>query len=256
VATIAALLESRAALLALRRTLPKAGPGVVACRSPAALRRVLERRLVDAIVLCPSTALLPELEGMRRDLPGIPVVAYAPFRPDDGELLLACRRHAVASVAVEGVDDPIVGDVVMRSSITAERRRALADAPRMLRLTEPLQQAAWSVLVGEVERPIRTTTLAKLLKVSREHLSRQFGAGGAPNLKRVIDLTRVACAAQLLANPGFTIPTVVRVLHFASSSHLSSTARRIAKVSTRGLGALGPSGVLQAFVKGNTRSRV
>lgn len=255
-ATIVALLESRAALLALRRTLPKAGPGVVACRSPAALRRVLERRLVDAIVLCPSTALLPELEGMRRELPGIPVVAYAPFRPDDGELLLACRRHAVASVAVEGVDDPIVGDVVMRSSITAERRRALADAPRMLRLTEPLQQAAWSVLVGEVERPIRTSTLAKLLKVSREHLSRQFGAGGAPNLKRVIDLTRVACAAQLLANPGFTIPTVVRVLHFASSSHLSSTARRIAKVSTRGLGALGPSGVLQAFVKGNTRSRV
>jgi transcriptional regulator GlxA family with amidase domain len=112
------------------------------------------------------------------------------------------------------------------------------------------------VLVGEVERPLRTTILAKLLKVSREHLSRQFGAGGAPNLKRVIDLTRVTCAAQLLANPGFTIPAVVRVLHFASSSHLSSTARRIANVSTRGLAALGPRGVLQAFVKGNTRSRV
>jgi AraC-like DNA-binding protein len=256
VAAIAALLESRAALLALRRTLPKSGPGVVACRSPAALRRVLERRLVDAIVLCPTTSLMPEIEGIRRELPGIPVVAYAPFRPDDGELLLACRRHAVASVAVEGVDDPIVGDVVMRSSITAERRRALADAPRMLRLTEPLQQAAWGVLVGEVERPIRTTTLAKLLKVSREHLSRQFGAGGAPNLKRVIDLTRVACAAQLLANPGVTIPTVVRVLHFASSSHLSSTSRRIAGVATGGLGALGPRGVLQAFARGNTRSRM
>ena len=79
------------------------------------------------------------------------------------------------------------------------------------------------MLVGEVERPIRTTTLAKHLEVSREHLSRQFGAGGAPNLKRVIDLTRIACAAQLLANPGYSIPTVVRVLHFASSSHLSST---------------------------------
>jgi len=256
VAAIVALLESRAALLALRRTLPKTGPGVVVCRSPAALRRVLERRLVDAIVLCPSPALLPELEDIRRELPGIPVVVYAPFRPDDGELLLACRRHAVASVAVEGVDDPIVGDLVMRSSITAERRRALADAPRMLRLTEPLQRDAWAVLVGEVERPIRTTTLAKLLEVSREHLSRQFGAGGAPNLKRVIDLTRVACAAQLLANPGVTIPTVVRVLHFASSSHLSSTSRRIADVATRGLGALGPRGVLQAFVRGNTRSRV
>lgn len=254
-AAIAALLDSRAALLALRRTLPKSGPGVVICRSPAALRRVVERRLVDAIVLCPNAAFLPELEDLRRELPAIPVVAYGPFRPDDGELLLACRRHAVATVVVEGVDDPIVGDLVMRSSVTAERRTALADAPRMLRLTEPLQQKAWAVLVGEVERPIRTTTLAKLLEVSREHLSRQFGAGGAPNLKRVIDLTRVACAAQLLANPGVTIPTVVRILHFASSSHLSSTSRRIADVSTRALGALGPRGVLQAFVKGNTRSR-
>ena len=189
-------------------------------------------------------------------MPGVPVVAYAPFRPDDGDLLLACRRHAVASVAVEGVDDAVIGEMVLLASITAERRRALADAPRMLRLTEPLQQAAWDLLVGEVERAVRTTSLARRLEVSREHLSRQFGAGGAPNLKRVIDLTRVACAAQLLANPGYTIPVVVRVLHFASSSHLSSTARRIANVSTKGLGALGPLGVLQAFVQGNTRSRV
>jgi AraC-like DNA-binding protein len=256
VAAIATLLESRGALLALRRTLPKAGPGVVACRSPAALRRMIERRLVDAVVLCPSLPTLADLEALRRELPAVPVLAYAPFRPDDGELLLACRRQTLAGVAVEGVDDAIVGDMVMRASITAERRHALADAPRMLRLTEPLQQAAWDVLVGEVERPVRTTVLAKLLRVSREHLSRQFGAGGAPNLKRVIDLTRVACAAQLLANPGFAIPTVVRVLHFASSSHLSSTARRIANVSTRGLGALGPRGVLNAFVKGNTRSRI
>lgn len=255
-AAIATLLESRAALLALRRTLPKSGPGVVACRTPAALRRLLERRLVDAVVLSPTPTVVPELAELRRHLPGLPVVAYAPFRPDDGELLLTCRRHAVAAVVVEGVDDPIVGELVMRTSLTAERRLALADAPRMLRLTEPLQQAAWSLLVGEVERPIRTTTLAKRLQVSREHLSRQFGAGGAPNLKRVIDLTRIACAAQLLANPGYSIPTVVRVLHFASSSHLSGTSRRIANISTRGLGALGPKGVLQAFVKGNTRSRV
>ncbi|HEX6617686.1 MAG TPA: hypothetical protein VF046_15385 [Gemmatimonadales bacterium] len=254
-AAIATLLESRAALLALRRTLPKTGPGVVACRSPAALRRLLQRRLVDAVVLYPNAGGLPDLAELRRELPGVPVVAYGPFRPDDGELLLACRRHAVVSVAVEGVDDAVVGDMVMRASLEAERRRALADAPRMLRLTEPLQRAAWSVLVGEVERPMRTTTLARRLAVSREHLSRQFGAGGAPNLKRVIDLTRVACAAQLLSHPGYAVPVVVRVLNFASASHLSSTARRIASVPTRGLGELGPGGVLRAFVRGNTRSR-
>ena len=75
-------------------------------------------------------------------------------------------------------------------------------------------------------------------------------------LQRVIDLTRIACAAQLLANPGYTIPTVVRILHFASASHLSGTARRIANVPTSGLGGLGPRGVLAAFVRGNTRSRM
>jgi AraC-like DNA-binding protein len=254
VAAVAALLDSRTALTALRRTLPRGGPGLVTCRGITSLRRLLQNRLVDAVVLAVTPALLPDLADLRRQLPGLPVVAYAPFRPDDGELLLACRKHAVP-VAVEGVDDAVVGEMVVRASVTAERRRALADAPRLLRLTEPLQRAAWTVLLGEVERPLRTSELARRLTVSREHLSRQFGAGGAPNLKRVIDLTRVACAAQLLANPGYSIPTIVRLLHFASSSHLSGTARRIANVPTSGLGPLGPRGVLQAFARGNTRSR-
>jgi AraC-like DNA-binding protein len=251
---IAALLDSRAAVLALRRTLPKTGSNVVTCKTPAALQRLLESRLVDAVVLAPRPALLPVLARLRSLHPFVPLIAYAPFRPDDGELLLACRE-AIAALAVQGVDDPIVGDLVLRATITAERRRALAEAPRMLRLTEPLQQSAWNVLLGEVERPIRTNALAARLRISREHLSRQFGAGGAPNLKRVIDLTRIACAAQLLGNPGYSVPTVVRVLHFASAGHLSNTARRIANVPTSGLGPLGPRGVLGAFVRGNTRSR-
>lgn len=227
---------------------------MIACRNAAALDRLIDKRLVDAVVLAPQPALLPELSALRARLPLVPFVAYGPFRPDDGELLLACR-DAVSSVAVEGVDDPIVGELVVRSSITAERRRALAEAPRMLRLTEKIQRAAWDLLLGEVERPMRTSALAGKLRISREHLSRQFGAGGAPNLKRVIDLTRIACAAQLLANPRYNVATVVRVLNFASAGHLANTARRIANVSTSGLGALGPRGVLGAFVRGNTRSR-
>jgi AraC-like DNA-binding protein len=252
---IAALLESRAAVATLRRTLPKGGPRVISCRTPAALYALMEKRLVDAVVLAPQPALLPELSGFRSRLPLVPLVAYSPFRPDDGELLLACRP-TVSALAVEGVDDPIVGELVVRASLTEARRRALADAPRVLRLTERIQRAAWDLLLGEVERPTRTSVLAKRLHVSREHLSRQFAAGGAPNLKRVIDLTRIACAAQLLGNPGYSVPTVVRVLNFASPGHLASTARRIANVTTNGLGALGPRGVLAAFVRGNTRSRV
>ena len=88
---VAALLDSRTALTALRRTLPRGGPGVVTCRSAAGLRRVLENRLVDAVVLTPSLALIPDLAELRLRLPGVPVVAYGQFRPDDGELLLACR---------------------------------------------------------------------------------------------------------------------------------------------------------------------
>jgi AraC-like DNA-binding protein len=215
----------------------------------------MEKRLVDAVVLAPQPALLPELSGFRSRLPLVPMVAYGPFRPDDGELLLACRP-TVSALAVEGVDDPIVGELVLRASLTEARRRALAEAPRVLRLTERIQRAAWDLLLGEVERPTRTSVLAKRLRVSREHLSRQFAAGGAPNLKRVIDLTRIACAAQLLGNPGYTVPMVVRVLNFASPGHLESTARRIASVTTDGLGAMGPRGVLAAFIRGNTRSRM
>jgi len=254
-AVVAALLDSPAALQALRRTLPRGGPRVVRVRNTAALRRTLERRLVDAIVLTPHTTLLGELGQLRERLPAIPMVGYGAFRPDDGELLLACHANAFAAVAVEGVDDPVIGELVSRAGATARRSQALADAPRVLRLTEPLQRRAWDVLLAEVERPVLTSELARRLEVSREHLSRQFGAGGAPNLKRVIDLTRVACAADLLRNPGYDAATVVRLLHFASASHLNATARRIAGVTTRELGRLGPRGVLAAFVQGHTRSR-
>lgn len=255
-AAVAALLESRAAALALRRSLPRGGPRVVTCRTVAGLQRILEARLVDAVVLAPHAGLMELVAELRRRLPAIPIVAYAPFRPDDGELLAACERHSVTAFAVEGVDDPVVGDLVLRCSLTTARHAALVDGPRLLRLSEPLQRRAWDILVRDVERPVRTSTLARELAVSREHLSRQFGAGGAPNLKRVIDLTRVACAAQLLESPGFRVATVVRVLHFTSAGHLASTVRRIANVAPSALGGLGPKGVLQAFARGNTRSRV
>ncbi len=254
-ATVAALLESRPALLALRRTLPKEGSRVASCRSLAALQRTLVGSLIDAVVLSPKPPLLSEIAELRQAFPAIPFVAFAAFRPDDGELVLSCHRQQMAAVAVEGVDDAVVGDIVRRHSAAAARREALADAPRVLRLTERLQLQVWDLLLGQVDQPLRTETIARQLKVSREHLSRQFGAGGAPNLKRVIDLTRVACAAQLLRNPGYSVLTVVKLLRFASPSHLRGTARRITNTSVDQLGSLGPRGVLAAFVKGNTRSR-
>ena len=128
----------------------------------------------------------------------------------------------MAAVLVEGVDDAVVGELVRRVSLVASRRRALADAPRLLRLADPLQRQLWDILIDQVDQPVTTADLARRLGVSREHLSRQFGAGGAPNLKRVIDFLRVVAAAQLLRNPGYSVAQVAALLSFSSSSHLGS----------------------------------
>ena len=241
----------------LRRSLPAGGPwGMVRCPSTTQLKRTLVSRLVDAVVFSPASTPLSDLTSLRAAFPQVPWVAFAAFRPDDGSLLLACVESRVALVLVDGVDDAVAGDLVVRHSAAVERRRALAEAPRVLRLSEPLQREVWQYLLDRVDQPIRTDELARRLGCSREHLSRQFGAGGAPNLKRVIDLTRIACAASLLRNPGYDVATVARILPFATASHLTSTARRIAGVSGSGLGGLGPRGVLAHFARGKTRSRV
>lgn len=253
---VAALTPGVEASLALRRTLPGGGSWtLVGCRSAAQLHGALTSRLVDAVVFAPTRTPLADSAALRSAFPRIPWIAFAPFRPDDGTLLLACHAGAVALVLVDGVDNAVAGDLVVRHSAAAERRRALADAPRVLRLTEPLQREVWHYLLDRVDQTVRTGEIASALGCSREHLSRQFGAGGAPNLKRVIDLTRIACAASLLRNPGYEVAAVTRILRFATASHLSATARRIAGVSTSGLAALGPRGVLGNFARGKTRSR-
>lgn len=256
-AAVAALLDSRSALLSLRRTLAPAPPAVLACASAAGLRRALESRLLDAVVVGQKALRLPELLQLRVQFPALPVVVYAMFRPDDGELLARLEGPGgVAAVAVEGVEDAVAGDLVRRVTLAAERRRVLAGGPRLLRLTEPIQQRAWALLLESSGAPLRTTDVAARLGISREHLSRQFAAGGAPNLKRVLDLLRVLAAAQLLANPGYGVAQVGRILGFASTGHLGTTVQRIAGVGPAALRTVPPVRVFEAFVRGATRSRM
>ncbi|HTS88373.1 MAG TPA: AraC family transcriptional regulator [Gemmatimonadales bacterium] len=254
---VAALALSLETAQSLRRALPPDGPWAFArCTGLQQLEQTLQTRLVDAVVFSPVRTPLQELAALRDAFPHVPWIACAPFRPDDGPLLLSCQAARVGLILIEGVDNAVAGDLVLRHSAAAERRRQLAEAPRMLRLTERLQREVWHYLLERVDQSVRTEQLAARFGYSREHLSREFGAGGAPNLKRVIDLTRVACAATLLRNPGYDVSAVARILSFATPSHLSATARRIAGVPTRGLGALGPRGVLAHFARGKTRSRV
>ena len=230
------------------------GPGVVSCRGPAALRRLLEQPaggrggpVPEQRHFCPSW---PSSAAR------LPASRSWPTHRSGRTTASCCSRAGstpVASVAVEGVDDAVVGDMVARGLASrAERRRALAEAPRMLRLTEPLQQAAWDLLLGAVgaadphhrPRPAAAGEPGAPLPSVRRRRRAQPQAGDRPDPHR---LRRRSCSS----NPGYPIPTVVRLLHFASSSHLSGTARGASRTcSTSGLGALGPRGVLAAFVKG------
>jgi AraC-like DNA-binding protein len=217
---------------------------------------VLQRRLVDAVVVDVRNGAADEAFSLVAEYPRIPVFALSAFRPDDGALLRRCHGGGMAGVLVEGVDETAAGELIRACSASARRRKELTDAPRILRLTEPIQIRAWEEVLAQVG--LRTTTgdIAKSLRRTREHLSREFGAGGAPNLKRVIDLVRTAWAADLLANPGYTVSTVSAILGFASPSHLADCVRRVAGVRPRELPKLGPRGVLGRFVRGRMRSRV
>ncbi|HXF96135.1 MAG TPA: AraC family transcriptional regulator [Gemmatimonadales bacterium] len=254
-AVVAVFHPRRDARRALQQGYPRAAGRVRVCPSVAALERLLVQRLVDAVVLDAKAAPQAAVTLPPR-FPRIPFYVLSALRPDDAPLLAETRAAGVAGVLVEGVDNAVAGEWVAARTAQVARRHALGDAPRLLRLTDRLQLAAWEEVLRRVDAPIRTADLARSLQVTREHLSREFAAGGAPTLKRVIDLARTACAADLLGNPGYSVGAVVRILGYASPSHLAAAARRVAGATPAELRQLGPRGVLGRFVRGRTRSRL
>jgi AraC-like DNA-binding protein len=241
---------------ALRRGLRARGLRLVVCRSPEQATRVLQTALVDAVVVGVRSNGADRALELAAWYPSIPVFAAGAFRPDDGPLLLSYRRSGVCDILMDGVDDHVAAEMVAARSASRLRRAALADAPRLLRLTEPLQLRAWNEVLGRAGVATTATQLAGVLKVTREHLSREFAAGGAPNIKRVIDLSKVLCAADLLRNPGYSVATVARVLKFSSPSHLAGCSQRIVGATPKALPRLGVRGVLGRFLRGRTRSRL
>lgn len=255
--TVIPVVHASSAVRDLLRRGVKRRARVLSCRSVRRVHLLLAEELVDAIVVdVRSGSLAAEAFALASSFPEIPIFACSAFRPDDGPLLARCQAAGLQGVFVNGVDEPVLGEYVASRCATSRRRSALGDAPHLLRLTEPVQLHVWNEILERVDQPITTASLARVLGVSREHLSREFAAGGAPNLKRVIDLARLTCAAHLLTNPGYNITTVARILRFSSASHLAGSARRIAGVAPSELAALGARGVLHRFRRGRMRSRL
>lgn len=240
----------------MRRGLKRRGIRLVGCRTAAQLERIFGAELVDAVVVGAGDAPLEATLALAARFPRVPFFLAGALKPDDASLVLAYRQGGVRALLVDGVDDYAAAELVWARGASSARRRVLRDAPRLLRLTEPLQVRAWEEVLGRVGSATTTGQVAAALRVTREHLSREFAAGGAPNIKRVIDLVRILCAADLLGNPGYSVGSVACVLRFSSTSHLSGCARRIVGGSPGELPRLGLLGVLGRFLRGRTRSRL
>ncbi len=193
--------------------------------------------------------------SLAREYPSVPFFGVASLRAGEGPALAQCAAYDFADVLVDGVDDVVTRDLLGRVTFTSRFADALRDPPGSLALGTPLQQAAWRLIVSQAGRPVRTAVLATRLDVTREHLSRTFAADGSPNLKRIIDLVRLLAAAELAKNPGYDLRDVARVLAFASPSHLSTTAQRIAGTKPASLARLRAIDLIDRFVKGHGRSR-
>jgi transcriptional regulator GlxA family with amidase domain len=181
------------------------------------------------------------------EFPSIPFLLMTGLLPHDAPLIGRAMELGLAELLVEGMDDAIARDIVLRRAFSSRFERALVQPPRMLCLDTPLQLAVWQSVVRRAGRPVRTDQLARELGVSREHLSRSFAVGNAPTLKRVIDLVRLLAAAELAKNPGYDIRDVAEVLGFASSSHLSGTTQRLVGARASSLTRLRAVDLLDRF---------
>jgi AraC-like DNA-binding protein len=192
---------------------------------------------------------------LARDFPSAPFFALSPMRVADGAALARAAELDFADVLAEGMDEPALRDLVVPQSFTVRFAAALGEAHTSLGLAAPLQQAAWRCIVAHGGRTLRTEAIAEQLHVTREHLSRSFGAAETPNLKRIIDLVRLIAAAELAKNPGYDVSDVARVLEFASPSHLTSTAQRIVGTRSASLARLRTGDLIERFRQGRGRSR-
>lgn len=236
---------------------PRRRTRLTLARNVREFERAFRVGLVDAalIDLGATTEEVMRAIELAREFPSAPFFGLSPYRATDASLVARAVAYDFADVVVDGIDDQVLRELVAPRAFTTRFASALAVPPASLHVDTPLRRESWRVLIGHGGRPIHTGVVAAELGVTREHLSRAFGAAGAPNLKRVIDLVRLAAAAELSKNPGYDVGDVARVLGFASSSHLSTTSQRIVGIRPTSLARLRTVDLVERFVHGRMRSR-
>ena len=187
--------------------------------------------------------------ALAREYPSVAFLAIASLRAAEGPMLARCAELDFADMLIEGVDEDVARELITRYAYSTRFGSALSPAPVELGLESALHRATWQYLVSHGGRPALTSAIAAALGVTREHLSRSFGTGRAPTLKRVIDLVRLLSAAELAKNPGYDVKDVARVLRYSSSTHLSSTTTRLIGRRASSLSALRGVDVIERFAR-------
>lgn len=241
----------------VRKALTRRRARVLMVRTAAELERAFHRVLVGAALvdLGAHTDDAWTAAALAREFPSAPFFAVTPLHAADAPVLARCVELEIADVLIDGVDDEAMRALVLPATFHARFAAALATPPAALGLTSELQCATWAGVVAHAGLPVRTETLARVVGVTREHLSRAFATGPAPNLKRAIDLVRLVAAAELAKNPGYDLRDVATVLAFASASHLSSTAQRVVGMRPTSLSRLRAVDLMDRFANGRGRSR-
>ena len=241
----------------LRNAFPRRKGRLVFARNAQEVSDALRTALVDAVIVDLSAG--PEetfkVSALAGEHPTAAFFGITPFRAGDTAAVADSAQREFAGILIEGVDDAAARSIVLRAAFSTRFARALDEPPSSLGLDSALQRQIWRMLVAHAGRPVRTSALSAELGVTREHLSRSFSAHGSPNLKRVIDLVRVIAAAELAKNAGLDLRDVAKVLGFASPSHLSTTAMRIAGTKPASLTRLRSVDIFERFARGNGRSR-
>lgn len=231
-ADVVALTTRDRARRLVRPAFPRRRGRVLVVRTAQEVDGALRAGLVDAVLLDSAAGDEAWAGAARaRDFPSVPFFMLAPPWPADSPALARAVALECVDVLVDGVDDGVMAALVEPHRFTNRFAAALREPPDAFALDTALQRAVWRSVVGRTGRPTTTSMLAAHFRMSREHLSRSFAAGGAPTLKRVIDIVRVCAAAELAKNPGHDVADVARLLGFASSSHLAATTMRL--VGTR-----------------------
>ena len=212
-----------------RAAFPRRQARLIIARTAKEFAAAFRRALIDAalIDLTASSDDLWLAVACAREFPSAPFFGVCSLRSADAPMLARAVSLDLTDVIIEGVDDPIVRAMVLPLTFRARFAAALREPPAALALSTALQRKTWQCVVHHGGLPVRTDTVARVVGVTREHLSRAFATARAPNLKRVIDLVRLVAAAELAKNPGYDLRDVATVLGFASPSHLSSTTQRV-----------------------------